>query len=393
MGPAVQRRRGLAGRTAGRSHAHSVLAGGAVISLLLAALYLTLASARNRAWRLVEARTRELRQSEERFRTPPTNVSTEWYWEQDRDRFTGFIGKAREATAVPSDHFMGRTRWDSRPKSMSEAQWAAHRADLRRGDRSASPIRCAIPRGMSAGWRPRASPRFDEGGAFIGYHGTAREITRQVETEHRLIRVTALHMNQGISVVDAELKMVGCNRRFIELLGFPEALSRDGTPFEDFVRAYNAERGEYVTATPETLVRAERVELARHFLPHRFKRSRPDGTVIDVPHPHAARRRDGHHLHRHLRTGAHPAGAGPLRALPPQPGGDLPGRHLRPPRRGHPLRQPGRRPPVRRGAAGGFARDRHRTACCARGGPQVRERIESLVTGRLAQTPLTKSAT
>jgi PAS domain S-box-containing protein len=383
----------LAGQP-GRGHVPTVLAGGAVISLLLAALYYALASARNRAWRLVEARTRELRQSEERFRTA-TDVSTEWYWEQDRDhRFTGFIGKSREATAIPSDHFMGRTRWEVSPGLMSEAQWAAHRADLeaRRPFSLAYSVR--DPQGTIRWVESKGQPRFDEGGAFIGYHGTAREITRQVETENRLIQQASLlrtvleHMNQGISVVDAELKMVGCNRRFIELLGFPEALSRDGTPFEDFVR-YNAERGEYGPGDTETLVR-ERVVLARHFLPHRFKRSRPDGTVIDVigtPLPgggmvttytdiseqertqQALARSE--HFHRSLveispdaifayRDGivlfANPAAARMFGASRPK---DMEGLGIEP-------------------------------LVAPEDWPQVRERIESLLAGRLAQTPLTE---
>jgi PAS domain S-box-containing protein len=268
----------------GRNQALAFLAAGGAISLLLAALYFALAGARERAWRMVEERTRELKHSEERFRTA-TEVSTEWYWEQDRDyRFVSFIGSA--ASPAGRTAFLGKTRWEAAPDMMSAEQWAAHRAEIeaRRPFALTYPV---LQAGVSPRWvETKGQPRFDERGEFIGYHGTARDITEQVESEARLreqaglLRAILEHMNQGISVVDANLKLVGCNRRFLDLLGFPEDLDREGTPFEAYVR-FNAERGEYGPGDIERLVR-ERVELARGFLPHRFKRTRPDGTVIEV---------------------------------------------------------------------------------------------------------------
>jgi diguanylate cyclase (GGDEF)-like protein len=88
------------------------------------------------------------------------------------------------------------------------------------------------------------------------------------------------YMDQGITVVDDDLRMVASNRRFRELLGFPEWLCEPGTPLEAFVR-YNAERGDYGPGDVEEQVRS-RVELARRFEPHRFERERSDGTVLDI---------------------------------------------------------------------------------------------------------------
>jgi diguanylate cyclase (GGDEF)-like protein/PAS domain S-box-containing protein len=88
------------------------------------------------------------------------------------------------------------------------------------------------------------------------------------------------YMDQGISIVDKDLRVLGTNRRFRELLAFPESLCRPNTPFEAFIR-YNAERGEYGPDDVEEQVRA-RLELARRFEAHRFERERPDGTVLEV---------------------------------------------------------------------------------------------------------------
>ncbi|MDP6815209.1 MAG: PAS-domain containing protein [Alphaproteobacteria bacterium] len=95
-----------------------------------------------------------------------------------------------------------------------------------------------------------------------------------------LLQETLENLNQGISVFDAELRLVAWNRRILELLEFPMEFGQWHRPFADFIR-YNAERGEYGPGDVAQLT-AERVELARDFKAHRFERTRPDGTVIEV---------------------------------------------------------------------------------------------------------------
>ncbi len=95
-----------------------------------------------------------------------------------------------------------------------------------------------------------------------------------------LLQAALDHINQGFTVFDEELKLVGWNRRFFELLEFPERLARSGTHFSDFMR-YNAERGEYGEGDVETLV-AERVEKALKFESHYLERRRPSREIIEV---------------------------------------------------------------------------------------------------------------
>jgi PAS domain S-box-containing protein len=91
---------------------------------------------------------------------------------------------------------------------------------------------------------------------------------------------TLAYMDQGISLFDNDLKVLATNRRYFELLDFPESLAAPGTPFADFIR-YNAQRGDYGPGDVEEQVRS-RVEKAARFEPHHFERQRPDGTVIEV---------------------------------------------------------------------------------------------------------------
>ena len=89
------------------------------------------------------------------------------------------------------------------------------------------------------------------------------------------------HISQALSHFDSDLNLVVCNRRFLELLDFPEEMGRPGTPLAAFFR-YNAERGEYgEDGDIETMV-AERLALARRFEPHSFERERPDGMVLRI---------------------------------------------------------------------------------------------------------------
>lgn len=87
-------------------------------------------------------------------------------------------------------------------------------------------------------------------------------------------------LDQGLTVFDADLKLIAWNAPFLKLLDFPEALTFLGAHFESFIR-YNAARGEYGDGDIESLIRA-RIDAARNFQPHSFERTRPNGRIIRV---------------------------------------------------------------------------------------------------------------
>jgi diguanylate cyclase (GGDEF)-like protein len=84
----------------------------------------------------------------------------------------------------------------------------------------------------------------------------------------------------GLSIFDADLRLVTANKAFMTLLNFPPEMGRPGTPLEAFFRL-NAERGEYGEGDIDAQVE-ERLALARKFEPHKFRRDRPDGTVLEI---------------------------------------------------------------------------------------------------------------
>lgn len=84
----------------------------------------------------------------------------------------------------------------------------------------------------------------------------------------------------GMSIIDRDLLFRFWNDSFCQCLDFPEGIMREGVALEDLFR-FNAQRGEFGPGDPEQQVR-ERIELARLFVAHRFRRTRANGTVLQV---------------------------------------------------------------------------------------------------------------
>ena len=113
---------------------------------------------------------------------------------------------------------------------------------------------------------------------------------RTAELRHReaelarkaaLLELVISNVNQGISFINADLKIELCNQKFGELLQLPAELCQPGVSFEQLA-FYNAERGEYGPGTVEELARM-RIEIAKKFMPHHFERTRPgDGVTLEI---------------------------------------------------------------------------------------------------------------
>ena len=157
-----------------------------------------------------EARETDMKESESRFRHL-TQLSSDWYWEQDeRFRFT-FVSKSEHDHALNPDALIGRYRWDFPALNMSEADWARHREQLERHE----PFRNLVCERRDAQGQRRWSsvagdPVFDERGGFVGYRGVGRDITAEKraigaahESEARL-RLLANNLPALIGYVDSE---------------------------------------------------------------------------------------------------------------------------------------------------------------------------------------------
>ncbi|GMG87929.1 hybrid sensor histidine kinase/response regulator [Biformimicrobium ophioploci] len=88
------------------------------------------------------------------------------------------------------------------------------------------------------------------------------------------------NIDQGISVVDANLNLVAWNRRYIELFNYPQEMIYVGQPVAELVR-FNALRGEFGGESIEESV-DKRVAHLRRGTCYKVRRHRKDGTVLEI---------------------------------------------------------------------------------------------------------------
>ncbi|MCH9051958.1 MAG: PAS-domain containing protein, partial [Proteobacteria bacterium] len=108
-----------------------------------------------------------------------------------------------------------------------------------------------------------------------------RKRTESELAEKTMVLETTLeNMSQGISVYDAELKLVAFNQRYVDLRGYPPGFLHIGMSFEEVAR-FRAERGDYGPGDVERHVR-ERVTVKRSGETLRQECTLPNGGVIVV---------------------------------------------------------------------------------------------------------------
>ncbi len=126
-----------------------------------------------------------LRESEARFRAM-TNLSSDWYWEQDAEfRFTRLESRHASEDARPNP-LLGRRIWESTLQVQDPGGWEAFREKLDARQSFRDVIMQRVAPGRRAYYISMSGePMLDASGAFIGYRGISREITEQkVAEEH-----------------------------------------------------------------------------------------------------------------------------------------------------------------------------------------------------------------
>ncbi|HEU4645147.1 MAG TPA: PAS domain S-box protein, partial [Burkholderiales bacterium] len=128
------------------------------------------------------------RASEERFRSL-TDLSSDWYWEQDAElRFTRLSGgQIDEKWGGDQNAALGERRWEIPGLVPLSCTWEEHRATLeaRRPFRNFEYMRIT-EQGARHYVSSSGEPVFDAGGAFAGYRGTATDVTERMAAERRM---------------------------------------------------------------------------------------------------------------------------------------------------------------------------------------------------------------
>ena len=135
----------------------------------------------------LEAAELVARENEERFRSL-TELSSDWYWEQDADfRFVDTAQAIDRRSGNSHDDPSGTRRWDLPTLNMTEADWAAHRRVLDARQPFHDLELCRMSADGSLRWiSVSGEPMFDPGGAFKGYRGIGKDITGRKQAEEQI---------------------------------------------------------------------------------------------------------------------------------------------------------------------------------------------------------------
>jgi Na+/proline symporter/signal transduction histidine kinase/ActR/RegA family two-component response regulator len=106
------------------------------------------------------------------------------------------------------------------------------------------------------------------------------EASQELRFNRALLSTTLENVSQGISVVDAQMRLVAWNRRYLELFDYPDGMVHVGVPVAELIRR-NAELGECGPGEVDGHV-AKRIDYMHAGSSHLFQRIRPDGTVIEM---------------------------------------------------------------------------------------------------------------
>jgi CheY-like chemotaxis protein len=128
-------------------------------------------------------RTAQLRVSEARFQRL-TEMSSDWYWEQDSDgRFTKIFGPVFEMLGIRVDdaqvvlrHDYGAL-WNENERQTLEANLAARQPFL---DFVYSRVN---PKGLQQYLMVSGEPMFDSAGRFTGYRGVGKDVTESIRSK------------------------------------------------------------------------------------------------------------------------------------------------------------------------------------------------------------------
>ena len=141
-------------------------------------------------FRRQEEQNARLRQSEAALRASErrlkayAEMSADWFWERDAD--LGFSRDADMAFTSPPADARG-PRWQLADPATDPDRWNAHMADLA-ARRTFREFRWEMlsTDGKRHYIHISGDPFFDDAGTFLGYHGTARDVTADVEAAEEL---------------------------------------------------------------------------------------------------------------------------------------------------------------------------------------------------------------
>lgn len=121
----------------------------------------------------------------------------------------------------------------------------------------------------------QSGPNLDAVVAIVG------EASQDLRFNQRLLEAALENMTQGISVVDADLRLVAWNRRYEEVFGYPAGMLRVGMPIAE-ASAWALREIDGITQSMDDDALQRRLAHMRAGTPHLSERVFPDGSIVEI---------------------------------------------------------------------------------------------------------------
>src|SRR5690606_22444706 len=106
------------------------------------------------------------------------------------------------------------------------------------------------------------------------------EASQVFQFNQALLRSTIDNISQGISVVDADLRLIAWNQRYIDMFSYPQGLVEVGKPVADVIR-FNLQRGLIDSEDIEAEIQ-KRLSYLKQGSAYKFQRRQQDGSVLEM---------------------------------------------------------------------------------------------------------------
>jgi PAS domain S-box-containing protein len=132
--------------------------------------------------------------------------SVDWFWEMDADlRFTYMSPNVERVVGVAPEWHYGKTREDLLGPDYDHAIWTPHLETLKAREPYRDFVFLRVGEGIEHKWLSSSGkPIFSEDGEFLGYRGTASDVTERVENQE--LRAASQAKSEFLSSMSHELR-------------------------------------------------------------------------------------------------------------------------------------------------------------------------------------------
>ena len=188
---------------------------------------------------------------------------------------------------VTADELIGKTTAEAMPWVPSPARTSLEYLVVAEGRAKSRGHDVRTPDGKVSTAITTKFPIFDSDGKLAGIGCVGVDVTpfkqaqRELAEKSQLLEMTLRSIEQGYAFIDADMRVITCNQKFLDQHHYADPLPQGGLPLRDILIEYS-KTGIYGTEDPVKRLDERIARLARPDRPEWEERLQPDGRIIDV---------------------------------------------------------------------------------------------------------------